>query len=281
MGRSRWLASTLAVVLIVTMSVGGTSAAQPPAPTGAAGLTVTLVTGDRVTITPTSRGRPTAAGVGAPWPGRRVSFHTMYIDGALRVLPSDVAHLVPQVLDPQLFDVSGLIRAGYHDAVTAELPLIIRRASAAAFAAGRLRASRELPSIAATPTTLPKTQAATLGATLTAGSASALAGMRIWLDAKVHSGELDRNLIQIGAPAAWDAGLSGAGVPGAELATGAHDTHPDLAGQVSAEENFTDSPVADDRNGHGTHVASLVAGTGAAAGGARRGVAFGASLLSG
>ncbi|MGE5830824.1 MAG: S8 family serine peptidase, partial [Micromonosporaceae bacterium] len=39
--------------------------------------------------------------------------------------------------------------------------------------------------------------------------------------------------------------------------------------------------VADDRNGHGTHVASLVAGTGAAAGGARRGVAFGASLLSG
>src|SRR5262245_40396194 len=189
MGRSRWLAATLAVVLIVTMSVGGASAAPPPAPTGAVGLTVTLVTGDRVTITPTADGRPTAAIEAARWPGRRVSFHTTYVDGELRVLPSDVAHLVPRVLDPQLFDVSGLIRAGYHDAVTAELPLIIRRGSTATFAAGRLRAGRELRSIAATATTLPKAQAAALGATLTAGGASPLTeGMRIWLDARVHSG---------------------------------------------------------------------------------------------
>src|SRR4030095_16689142 len=41
------------------------------------------------------------------------------------------------------------------------------------------------------------------------------------------------------------------------------------------------SPDATDHNGHGTHVAALVAGTGAAAGGARRGGALGASLLSG
>ncbi|HEY2983095.1 MAG TPA: S8 family serine peptidase, partial [Jatrophihabitantaceae bacterium] len=52
-------------------------------------------------------------------------------------------------------------------------------------------------------------------------------------------------------------------------------------GQVVDAANFTDDPVDTDDNGHGTHVASLVAGTGAAADGARRGVAFGAHLLAG
>jgi hypothetical protein len=50
---------------------------------------------------------------------------------------------------------------------------------------------------------------------------------------------------------------------------------------VIAAENFTPEPDATDAHGHGTHVASTIAGTGAASGGVRTGVAPGADLLSG
>jgi subtilisin family serine protease len=301
MARLRWIPSAVVVVLAVALSADGAVAADRPLPgrpAGTTGTTVTLVTGDRVTVVPGADGRPTAAIEAARWPGRRVSFHTTHVDGGLRVVPSDVARLVPGTLDPRLFDVTGLIGAGYDDASVGALPLIVRGTPTAGPAAvgalpglvpaGVLPVGRDLPSIGATATSLSKARAAELGARLTLASAGgrglagdSLAGTHIWLDAKVRGEALDRNLTQVGAPAAWDAGLSGAGVSVAVLDTGVDDTHPDLAGRIVAEENFTDSPVADDRNGHGTHVASLVAGTGAAAAGARRGVAFGATVLSG
>jgi subtilisin family serine protease len=281
------MARTFAVLLVVAMAADGAAASAPapdqPAPARATGTTITLVTGDRVTVTPTGDGRPAVAIEPARWPGRRVDFHTTVVDGAVRVVPSDVARLVPDTLDPQLFDVSGLIRAGHDDAATGELPLIVRGLDAARPAGASLTAGRRLPSIGATATNLPKARAAELGAVLaaTTGGRSLAGDPRIWLDAEVHSGALDPNLTQIGAPAAWNAGLSGAGVTVAVLDTGVDDAHPDLRGRVAGEANFTDGPAADDGNGHGTHVASLVAGSGAAAGGARRGVAFGARLLSG
>ncbi|HET8682365.1 MAG TPA: S8 family serine peptidase, partial [Micromonosporaceae bacterium] len=211
--------------------------------------------------------------------------------GGLRVVPSDVAHLGPAMLDPQLFDVTALARAGFDDRHAPALPLIVRHPAGpapAALSGGPLRVTRALPSIGASAVTLPKAAAAGLGRVLAgaparAGSLAAgpLAGTaRVWLDARVRAAALDANLTRIGAPAAWAAGLSGAGVSVAVLDTGVDPTHPDLAGRVAAEQNFTEDPVADG-NGHGTHVASLVAGSGAAAGGARRGVAFGATLLSG
>jgi hypothetical protein len=56
--------------------------------------------------------------------------------------------------------------------------------------------------------------------------------------------------------------------------------HPDLQGQVTAAENFTTSDDGDG-NGHGTHVASIVAGTGDGSDGLRTGVAPGATLVDG
>ncbi|MFB7598527.1 S8 family serine peptidase [Streptomyces sp. NPDC056160] len=54
--------------------------------------------------------------------------------------------------------------------------------------------------------------------------------------------------------------------------------HPDLADRITAARSFVPDEDVTDRNGHGTHVASTVAGTGAASGGKERGVAPGASL---
>ena len=93
-------------------------------------------------------------------------------------------------------------------------------------------------------------------------------------------GELDQNLLQIDAPAAWDAGLSGAGTTVAVLDSGIDESHPDLVGKVTAADDFTGSGSTTDHFGTGTHTAALIAGTGAAADGARKGVAFGADLLS-
>ena len=43
------------------------------------------------------------------------------------------------------------------------------------------------------------------------------------------------------------------------LDTGIDAHHPDLEGKVIAEINFTGSPTVNDRNGHGTHVAGIIA----------------------
>src|SRR5215211_8379239 len=106
----RRLALAGAVLLGLVLPPPGAGAAPPgPAPAGAGGplVTVTLVTGDRVTLS-LGEGRQAVGIAPARWSGRRVGFHTTYAPGGLRVVPSDVAHLVPAVLDPQLFDVTAL-----------------------------------------------------------------------------------------------------------------------------------------------------------------------------
>jgi subtilisin family serine protease len=102
----------------------------------------------------------------------------------------------------------------------------------------------------------------------------------VWLDGQ-RKLSLDVSVPQIGAPAAWKAGLDGAGVTVAVLDSGIDATHPDLKDQISQARNFTTVPDTDDTVGHGTHVASTIAGTGAASGGRYRGVAPGAKLLVG
>ncbi|MGH2900759.1 MAG: S8 family serine peptidase, partial [Solirubrobacteraceae bacterium] len=76
--------------------------------------------------------------------------------------------------------------------------------------------------------------------------------------------------------------FTGTGVTVAVLDTGVDATHPDLAGRVAEQREFIDDGLGtSDVVGHGTHVASTIAGNGAASGGKFRGVAPDATLISG
>ena len=69
------------------------------------------------------------------------------------------------------------------------------------------------------------------------------------------------NVLQVRAPSAWVASR-GDGVRVAILDTGVQLSHPDLAGRITASKNIIrPRRSADDDNGHGTHVAGIIAAT--------------------
>src|SRR3989338_2206397 len=73
---------------------------------------------------------------------------------------------------------------------------------------------------------------------------------------------LDTGIYQINAPSAWDLGYNGAGVKIAVLDTGINGTNEMLSGKVVAAEVFTGENHTEDKQGHGTHIAGIVAGNG-------------------
>jgi subtilisin family serine protease len=241
---------------------------------------VTLVTGDRVYVAGENVSIEPAAG------RESVGFTQYARDGHQYVVPNDALRMVSAAeVDRRLFDVTGLIQAGYHDAATAEVPLIVGYADAAAGAAkvraaGQPRVMRTLDSVRGAAVRVGKAKATTFWSGVTTGAAGQRRPARgvgkLWLDGK-REVSLDVSVPQIGAPAAWQAGYDGTGVTVAVLDTGIDATHPDFAGRIVEARNFTDAPDTDDTLGHGTHVASTVLGNGAR----YRGVAPGASLLVG
>ena len=297
--RVRHLTVLLAVAALLVTAAGpaagaGAQAAPSARPARAVqgrAVAVTLLTGDKVLVRQRAGDRRSVQVVAAKRPGARPNFEVVSVHGDLHVIPSDVHRLVGRLLDLDLFNVSALQRMGYTDTRAPSLPLIVQRRTArrpAALAAASLRPVRELTSLRATAMRQPRVAAAKLGAALaqtdTSGSRTTgkLAGVtRVWLDRRFRATDLDPNLTQVGAPAAWSAGLTGKGVKVGVLDTGIDTTHPDLTGKVVASADFAESGSTTDHFGHGTHVASIVAGTGARAAGARKGVAFGASLLNG
>ncbi|GAA1108943.1 S8 family serine peptidase [Kribbella jejuensis] len=281
--------TTAAVLALGAATVIPSAAAPPPAnhvATDSAGdsATITLITGDVVQVTDAGGGHKAATV--RPAAGREgVSFHTVEADGGLRVLPSDaVPYISSGVLDVNLFDVDELIADGYGAAD--DLPLIVKDTPgvrAAANLAGTTT-TRQLPSIGGRAIEVAKDQLPALWNSLkpSVGARSLNAGVaKIWLDGKVKP-VLDKSVPQIGAPDAWQAGYEGSGVEVAVLDTGVDATHPDLQGKVKESRDFSGSPSGtEDHFGHGTHVAATIAGTGAGAGGTRKGVAPKADLLVG
>jgi subtilisin family serine protease len=279
----------LAVAGLLTGFAGpassGSALARATGP-AAAERSVTLITGDRVLVRPGSPPRIRLV----PGPGRRAIQFLQYTSrGHAYVLPSDAAPLVAAGrVDRRLFDVVGLLAQGYGDEARRDLPLLARYVNAAALGArsaappGSTVARRFRHQPVAALTARKDQPGAFWNSTVDTRTRTLRAGVdRIWLDGKAAL-SLAESVPHVGAPQAWQRGLTGEGVPVAVLDTGLDTTHPDFAGAVAATANFTNDPAGvTDTIGHGTHVASILAGRGTASGGRYTGVARGARLLVG
>ncbi|MFD9004206.1 S8 family serine peptidase [Streptomyces sp. NPDC059582] len=248
---------------------------------------VTLITGDRVTLETDTSGKQSVSV--EPAEGReRLTFIKRQDGGDWTVIPADALPLLATGrLDKTLFNVSALVQGKY--AERSSLPLIVQYAGDADTAERRLTAAGadKVHSISGTSfATLGEHREDAAGfwqgiAPSRAGATAFGAGVRrVWLDghAKV---QLDKTVPRIGAPHAWEKGYTGTGVKVAVLDTGYDPNHPDLKGLVTESANFTTEPNTDDLMGHGTHVTSTIAGSGAASDGRYKGVAPGARILTG
>ncbi|MDT0442098.1 S8 family serine peptidase [Streptomyces johnsoniae] len=256
------------------------AAAEAADRAGAGAVSVTLITGDRVVLD--ANGEVTGL-VRAP--GREsVPVRVLNSGEFTHVLPADVLPLLENgTLDRRLFNVTELSREEYRSADG--LPLIVT------YDEERPRALNDtggtaLDAINGEAFAVADERVAAMWETLTQPAegdqplAAAPGIAAIALDG-IATKTLTESVPQIGAPEAWEAGYDGEGTTIAVLDTGVSGEHADLAGQVVAEQNFSESADAGDRDGHGTHVASTAAGTGAHSDGAYRGVAPGAALLNG
>jgi subtilisin family serine protease len=269
-------------------AAGPVSADDSAQPVGAVSTEVLLLSGDQVTYTAYPDGTNTVAIDAADrTDGRSVAFETVQSEDGYYVLPADAWPLLANgTLDRQLFNVTTLVEDGLTDAD--QLPVIVTTDPSTP---GTLRA--EALSASAPTATLASIDGAAFaldgdGATalwdeLTVagdGARTASVATRIWLDRAVEV-TLDESVPQIGVPDVWDAGYDGSGTTVAVLDTGVDPEHPDLADRIVGTNNFTPDPSFVDGHGHGTHVASIVAGSGEASEGTYRGVAPGADLLIG
>lgn len=293
---TRWLALLSGLALAVGIPAAPAHADPPPdaadRPAAAAGSSarITLITGDRVRVT-TPPGKPEAVSFEPGPDSRSDSAVITRTGGHTFVIPSAAAADVSSGrLDRTLFDVTTLLAEHRDDARTATMPVIIRYAGDGAASLGRARQAKVpgatktkvLTSLGARAASVRKTSTKEFWSSLTAGPAARVAGTveRVSLDRRVKV-SVDQSVPQIGAPAAWQRGLTGKGVKVAVLDTGLDPTHPDLAGRIGGSANFSEATDAVDHNGHGTHVASTVAGNGSASGGKYKGVAPEATLLNG
>lgn len=299
-GRRRWRSSLIAAavaapVLATTFqaTAHGSTPEPPAVPDDPSSRhQVTLVTGDIVTVTTLPDGTQTAD---VDRPDSAVGGVRMQETGGhLYVIPEEAVGLLgADELDPRLFDVTALIDMGYDDAGTRTVPLIASytRAKARGATAPRApqgsRTVRRLPVIDGAALAAPKPTVRTFWTSvaptpnLTDPTPSLSGGVaKLWLDGRVQV-NLKESVPQIGAPTAWAQGLDGAGVTVAVLDTGIDANHPDLATQIDDTASFVPGEGMTDINGHGTHVASTIVGTGAASDGDFKGVAPGADLIVG
>ncbi|NUP03580.1 MAG: S8 family serine peptidase [Nonomuraea sp.] len=297
-------ALALAAATLPPITAASAAAPPPPAPVTLSGVgpgphVITLISGDKVTLSQSAGGRYEVKTEPATRrDGHRPRLITQTTPESVFVLPDDAMPAIQAGrLDRRLFDVKYLAENGYADDRTKQVPVIVqypadREATALKRAADAIPASvptHTLDSIHASAVSVTKAEAGAFwNAVRTVPSAGLKAAdtlsggiAKLWLDGKVKA-ILDESVAMIGAPTAWAGGHDGTGVKVAVLDTGIDATHPDLDGKIADSKSFVpDSPSVKDGHGHGTHVASTIAGSGAAADGTRKGVAPGARLVVG
>ncbi|MFI6416196.1 S8 family peptidase [Streptomyces sp. NPDC050842] len=296
-GRRRLIAAATAALLASGLAVlqapaqAAPAQAAPAKPTAPAKPSathqVTLVTGDVVTVTTAADGKQIAD---VDRPDSAVGgVKLQEIKGDLYVIPDEAAPLLgTDRLDRRLFNVTDLIEMGYDDAKAAAVPLIATyaeptsRAAAEPTAPRGSKLTRKLTGIRGAALSTEKRQTRTFWTSVAPqGSDTLGAGVaKLWLDGRVKA-SLKESVPLIGAPEAWAAGYTGKGVKVAVLDTGIDAGHPDFAGLVDGTASFVPGEGVTDVNGHGTHVAGTIVGSGAASGGDHKGVAPGADLYVG
>ncbi|MGW0661837.1 S8 family serine peptidase [Streptodolium elevatio] len=256
--------------------------------------TVTLITGDKVTVR-MEDGKPSVSV--RPAEGRDgIPMHIANDDSGIAVVPHDA---VPAIqtgkVDARLFNVTQLVEWGYDDARSSSIPLIGKRPAGVDAKTAPPKGVQKLrtfsdpgnsgfESLKADKAAVDDLWNELVGKVphgRTTDRSKPLGGEKvdkIWIDAKSKV-SLDASRSQVNVGPAWQQGYNGNGVTVAVLDSGYDATHPDLQGVVTAAQDFTSSASGtDDELGHGTHVASIIAGTGAASNGRYKGVAPGAEL---
>ncbi|MEM5766114.1 MAG: S8 family serine peptidase [Candidatus Aenigmatarchaeota archaeon] len=97
----------------------------------------------------------------------------------------------------------------------------------------------------------------------------------VWIE-KEYRPLLDKSVPLINANIFWANGYDGSGIKVCILDTGINKTHPALSSRVVLEKDFTNDNDPRDYNGHGTHIAGIIASTDLK----YRGVAPGVSILN-
>nr|WP_243315655.1 S8 family serine peptidase [Streptomyces sp. PBSH9] len=295
-GRRALLLTTSAALLggmLVPFAGAGTAGAAPAPPPEAPrtdvttdSRTVTLVTGDVVRYVDGPGDRDTVT-VDRP-DGASGGVRIQQAGGDVYVLPDEATTLIAAgTLDRRLFNVSALVRMGYDDEGTGAIPVI------ATYPPARAKALPAAPRGAKKVRTLASVHGAALSAdkdgvrtfwdaiTRTPRTRSLDSGIaKLWLDGRSDA-LLAESVPQVRAPEAWTAGFDGKGTRVAVLDTGIDTDHPDVKDRLVATRSFVPGEEVDDKHGHGTHVASTIAGSGAASEGANKGVAPAADLLVG
>ncbi|MFI6095423.1 S8 family serine peptidase [Lentzea sp. NPDC051213] len=241
------LARCLVAAVLAAGLISPVAQAEPARTVAVAGptRTITLITGDKVVVDERGglvrvEGRP------------GMSFAKYVQNDHQYVVPADAVDAVGQDrIDKRFFDVTALHSFGYTDDQVDSIPLLDNGFRAAAAVSKKEAAQR-------------------WGQRVNARGAG-----KLWLNGKSRI-TLDQSVPMVGAPGAWQAGFDGKGVTVAVLDTGYDQQHPELKDVVSVAKDFTPAGIQDDI-GHGTHVASTIAGRG----GKYTGVARGASLAVG
>jgi len=260
--------------------------------------TITLITGDVLYVTRPGIGHWSIAVKEAPRPYRAVAFETFSDSQSdTYAVPADVVSLIPKMLDPYLFDLDYLTSNGLNDESMSVIGAFAQYTPGAPLSSlwdNNTVQYSNLGIVNSQALSIVKDKAATFGSYLLSQPPSLPYGVeKLWLD-KVATASLDQSVPMIGGDIARNVlGYNGSGINIAILDTGIDKTHPDFFYPngtskviVYADETCKVVPMVNcyhnpyDYFGHGTHVASIAAGTGAASNGRYTGVAPGARLMS-